>query len=290
VQLAAELRLDFEATTVEPTANAFELNPVRVGLWDRYGGSESSGWTRFLLENFEFYFELVYPPLLDRGNLASRFDVLIFADDGIPSSDPTNGSLDVARDIPDQYRSQLGNITLTRTVPRLREFLEAGGTILTIGGSTVLASHLGLPVSEALVERLPDGEERALPEERFFVPGSLLQLQVNADHPLAFGVGSEVDVVFSRSPTFRLDLGAGASAIGPVAWFGENSLRSGWDWGENYLADTVAVVDATVGAGKLFLYGPEIAFRAQSHGTFKFLFNGIYYGQSEEVTLGNTEN
>jgi hypothetical protein len=289
-QLAAEIGLDFEATTVEPTANAFELNPVRVGLWDRYGGSEPSGWTRFLLENFEFSFELVYPPLLDRGNLASRFDVLIFADDGIPSSDPTNGSLAVARDIPDQYRSQLGNITLTRTVPRLREFLEAGGTILTIGGSTVLASHLGLPVSEALVERLPNGEERALPEERFFVPGSLLQVQVNEDHPLAFGVGSEVDVVFSRSPTFRLDPGAGAGSIEPVAWFGENPLRSGWAWGENYLADTVAVVDATVGAGKLFLYGPEIAFRAQPHGTFKFLFNGIYYGSAEEVTLGSSEN
>ncbi len=286
-QLAAELGLAFEATMAEPSADALELNEVRVGLWDRYGGSEPSGWTRFLLENFEFSFEVVYSPLLDRGNLAARFDVLIFVNDGIPSSDQEDSALVAARDVPDQYGSQLGKTTLTRTVPRLREFLEAGGTILTIGSSTVLARHLGLPVSDPLLERLPDGEEQTLPQERFFIPGSILQVQVNDDHPLAFGVGSEVDVVFSSSPTFRLDPEAVANRIEPVAWFGENPLRSGWAWGENYLADTVAVIDATVGDGKLFLFGPEIAFRAQSHGTFKFLFNGIYYGKAQEVTLGN---
>ena len=34
--------------------------------------------------------------------------------------------------------------------------------------------------------------------------------------------------------------------------------------------------DATVGKGHVYLFGPEITFRAQPHGTFKFLFNGIY--------------
>ena len=42
----------------------------------------------------------------------------------------------------------------------------------------------------------------------------------------------------------------------------------------------VAVVDASVGKGKVFLFGPEITFRAQPHGTFKFLFNSIFYGTS----------
>jgi hypothetical protein len=31
-----------------------------------------------------------------------------------------------------------------------------------------------------------------------------------------------------------------------------------------------------VGKGHVYLFGPEITFRAQPHGTFKFLFNGIY--------------
>ena len=53
-------------------------------------------------------------------------------------------------------------------------------------------------------------------------------------------------------------------------------LRSGWAWGQNYLEGGTAAIEASVGRGKLYLFGPEITFRAQPHGTFKFLFNGIY--------------
>ena len=41
------------------------VKPVRVGLWDRYGGSMPSGWTRWLLERFEFPFQIVFAPELD---------------------------------------------------------------------------------------------------------------------------------------------------------------------------------------------------------------------------------
>jgi hypothetical protein len=59
-----------------------------------------------------------------------------------------------------------------------------------------------------------------------------------------------------------------------------NSLRSGWAWGQQYLEQAVEVIDAPVGKGHLVLFGPEITWRAQPHGTFKFLFNGIYYGSA----------
>ena len=227
--LAEDLGLVFDATATEPAVEAFELGEVRVGLWDRYGGSTPSGWTRFLLENFEFPFEVVYPQQLDRGNLTSQFDVLIFVDDGIPPEEDGSDSPSVrAAGIPEQYSNQLGEVTLADTVPRLREFLESGGTILTIGGSTALAEHLGLPVSDALVERVPNEDEQSLTSDKFFIPGSLLRVQVNNDNPLAFGLGPEADVVFSSSPAFRLDPEAAEQQIVPVAWFGEDSLRSGW--------------------------------------------------------------
>ena len=58
-----------------------KLRKLRIGLADRYGGSMPSGWTRFLLEQFEFPFEVVFPKTLDAGNLSSKFDVLIFPSD-----------------------------------------------------------------------------------------------------------------------------------------------------------------------------------------------------------------
>jgi hypothetical protein len=108
----------------------------------------------------------------------------------------------------------------------------------------------------------------------FYVPPSLLRVRVNQGHPLAWGLGEQVDVMFSSSPTFRL-LGE-TDALERVAWFDSKApLRSGWAWGQEYLEGGAAIVDARVGDGRLVLFGPEILFRAQPHGTFRFLFNGI---------------
>ncbi len=85
--LAQTLGVEFHAAATRPTGDLIRLRPVRVGLWDRYGGSMPSGWIRWLLEQFDFPFEVVYPPTLDAGNLASRFDVLIFPADAIPQRD-----------------------------------------------------------------------------------------------------------------------------------------------------------------------------------------------------------
>ena len=168
------------------------------------------------------------------------------------------------------------------TLPQLKKFLEDGGTILAVGRSAMnLAELMALPVDNHLVERSPDGTSRQLPSEKFYVPGSVLRVAVDNTSPIAHGITSELDVFYDNSPVFRLEPEATLRGVRPVAWFDSpNPLRSGWAYGQGYLQGGVAVVDASVGKGKLFLFGPEITFRAQPHGTFKFLFNGIYYGTS----------
>jgi len=62
-----------------------------------------------------------------------------------------------------------------------------------------------------------------------------------------------------------------------VAWIDSPApLKSGWAWGQQYLDQAVEIIEAPLGKGHVVLFGPEIAWRAQPHGTFKFLFNGIY--------------
>jgi hypothetical protein len=166
---------------------------------------------------------------------------------------------------------------VAKTVPQLRSFLEAGGKIVTIGSSTNLARHLGLPVANHLVERQPSGTVRPLPRERFYVPASLLEVAVDSTQPAAWGLPSKAIVMFDESPVFRLDPGALADGrVKPVAWFASAApLRSGWAWGQTYLEGGIAVAEAKVGQGMLYLFGPEITYRAQPAGTFKFLFNAI---------------
>jgi hypothetical protein len=294
-KLAEEIGLNFVGVTAKPTGDAYKLRPVRVGLWDRYGGSMPSGWVRWLLEQYELPFTVVFPQTLDAGDLNSKFDVLIFVDGGIPARDARGGAgggggggfgQPDPQSIPAEYREHLGNVTIARTVPKLREFLDAGGAVLTIGSSTGLGYTIGLPITNALVERTQDGTERVLQREKYYIPGSVLQVRVDNSDPLAYGMNEKLDVFFDNSPVFRLRPEAAMKGVRPVAWFdNDHPLRSGWAWGQKYLQDGVAVAEAKVGKGKLFMFGPEITFRAQPHGTFKFLFNGIYYGGAESVKL-----
>jgi hypothetical protein len=105
----------------------------------------------------------------------------------------------------------------------------------------------------------------------------VLRVAVDTSAPLAHGMSDATDIFFDNSPVFRLDPDATMKGVRPVAWFDSPTpLRSGWAYGQGYLEDGVQVIDATVGKGRVFLYAPEITFRAQPHGTFKLLFNGIY--------------
>ncbi len=292
-KLAKELGLPFGSTPSRAGGAALKLRRTRIALWDRYGGSMDSGWIRWMLEQaFPTPFEVVYPPALDAGNLNEKFDVIVFPDGAIPQ--PGGGGPagfggfggQPPADVPDEYRDRLGSVTVEKTVPQLRRFLENGGAIVAIGGSSALARHLNLPVHDHLAERQPDGSERRLGSEKYYVPGSVLHAAVDTSQPLAWGLGSTVDFFFDNSPVFRLMPNAGLKGVRPVAWFDSAApLKSGWAWGQAYLQGGTAVADAQVGKGRLFLFGPEITFRAQPHGTFKFLFNAIYLGSATEARL-----
>ena len=185
--------------------------------------------------------------------------------------------------LPAEYRGRRGNITTAKTLPQLKKFLEDGGTILTIGSSTALATQLGLPVANHLVTKDADGKEKPLGRDKFYVPPSILRVKLDTTHPLAWGLAEDVDVMFANSPTFRLPDVEGKSNLSRVAWFeGKTPLRSGWAFGQEHLDGGVAVVDAKVGKGRLVLYGPQVLFRAQPHGTFKLVFNAIMRAAEKE--------
>jgi hypothetical protein len=285
-RIARETGLTFTATGSRPGGNHLQLRTPRIALVDRYGGSMATGWTRYIFEQFEFPFDVIYPQTLDAGELRSKYDAIVLVTGMVPGvrgaggdggGGDTGGGGGAAfneANVPAEFRHMTGAITVDRTVPRLREFLEAGGTVITIGTSTALAQHLGLPIADALVDTA-SGRSRPLPRAKYYVPGSVLRVRVNNALPLAHGFDDAVDVFFDNSPVFRIT--EPGAAVRPVAWFDTDSpLRSGWAWGEHYLKDGVTIAEADVGRGRLYLLGPEVLFRAQPHGTFRFVFNGLY--------------
>jgi len=267
-------------------ANLVRITSARVAIWDQYGGTMPSGWMRYLMEKFNYAAQVIYAKDIDSSNLKDSFDVIVFVGGAIPAynlgSASSRGREPNKSDIPAEYHPQLGRLTAATSIPQLKKFAEAGGTIICIGSSTQLAYHFQLPVSDALVERL-NGVERKLPNEKYYIPGSVLQVNTNNQTPAGWGMPAKADIYFDASPVFTIQPAAQISGqIRPLAWFGNASpLRSGWAWGQNYLKDGVAAFEANIGKGKLLAFGPEINFRAQTYGTFKWLFNQFYVNSSK---------
>jgi hypothetical protein len=266
--LLREHGVDARAVARRPAGTATRLRAARIGLFDQYGGSIDSGWTRFVLERFGFPFTVVYPPELDAGNLNARFDVLIFPNGAIPA--PGRRQLaERVTDLPPLYEVRMGTVTAERTVPQILDFVRRGGTVVTVGSSTSLAQHAQLPVTSHVVR--PDG--RPYDEAEYYIPGSLLEVELTNGSPTLYGLDGTVTVMFANSPVLRVQ--PGAPGVRVLGRYGAAPLRSGWAWGQEKLEGGVALAEATLGRGTIFLFTPEITFRGQPHGTFPLLFNAI---------------
>lgn len=275
---AIQIGADVQSMDKKP-ANMIAIQPTRIALWDTYGGSMPSGWMRWIFEQFKFEYTVIYAQEIDKGDLKNKYDVILFVEGAMPSLN-TNARRPAGpkpEDTPDEFKKTIGSLGVETSIPALKKFMEDGGTVLTIGSSTNLAYHLKLPVTNALVETV-NGNQRNLPNEKFYIPGSVMQITLDPSQSNTWGMKSTADVYFDDSPVFNITPEAQTKGmIKPIAWFAsDKTLRSGWAWGQSYLKNGIAAFDAQVGKGKLIAYGPEITFRAQTHGTFKLVFNQLY--------------
>jgi len=280
---AADFGITVTGTDEKPAALT-ALSPMKIAIWNNYGGSIPAGWMLWLMEQYHFSAEFIYSKAIDAGGLKKKYDVIIFPtgaipDTGKPKRAPRMGGNDSKppkpEDLPEQYRGWLGKINADTSIPQLKQFLEDGGEIVTIGTSTNLAYHLKLPVQSALMEKNSKGVMKPLAGSKYYIPGSLLTASLDTTAVENYGMPASNDVYFDRSPVFKLT--SETAGIKKLMWFPtDKPLHSGWAWGQQYLKDGIAAFVAPVGKGRLYAFGPEITFRGQSHSTFKLLFNQLY--------------
>jgi hypothetical protein len=282
---ASELGVTFEAAPTAPTGASAKLKKPRIGLYDVYGGSMPSGWTRLVFENFEFPYTQVFPPDLDAGNLRDKFDVLVFNDTPLGGGGGGGGGRAgggggragfTPEPIPQEFERRRGGVT-PQTLAKIHEFVEQGGTVIGMGASsTPLLAQFKLPFSNHI----------SVGRTEYYAPGSILRVALDPKNPLAHGYGNELDIFFDNNPVWKADAAAGAPGVTAraVAWFpNATPLRSGWAWGQKYLDKGIEMVEANVGKGRVILFGNELIFRSQPYGSYKLFFNGLYLSVAPEL-------
>jgi hypothetical protein len=213
------------------------------------------GWTRWLLEQFEFAYGSVRNADVLAGGLRQRFDAIVFPDQ--PVNDLVNGYTKGA--MPEEFVGGLGE----RGAQALREFAAAGGTLIFLNRSAGYATeHLGVKVTSVT---------EGVSSREFYAPGALLNARLETGHPLTLGLPAEITIWSQQSPAW-------AAAPGAVARYPDSAiLASGWLLGDQLIAGRAALVDAKLGQGRAILFGMRPQYRAQSYQTFKLFFNALVY-------------
>ena len=240
-----------------------KLRQPRLGLYKPWVANMDEGWTRWVLDEHEFPYRNLTDAEIRAGSLVEWYDTIILPD--MRASRMIKGHAEGS--LPPEY---VGGIGL-EGVANLRTFVEQGGTLICLNWATeVPIRHFGLEISNVL------GSSQSNPQkstaEKFFCPGSLLRVFVETSHPIGYGLEREMAVFFKSGPAFEA---RGGKRVAAYPNF--NPLMSGWIEGEKRIRQKGALWDIKLGKGRVILFGFKPQHRAQSHGTFKLLFNTIYY-------------
>jgi hypothetical protein len=270
-EIADETGVGFRPLTGEVPEASYPLEQQRIGMYQRYwGGNMDEGWTRLVLENFAFDYTSLFDEDILSGTLSEDYDVIILPADSkqmmVGMGEGSAGEYrSYVSSVPPEYRSGFGQ----EGVDALEAFVREGGTLVTFAQAGDLPiEEFGLPVRNA-VEGLWGRE--------FWSPGSTLRVQVDTDDPFAFGMPEDALALFLASgQVYETVPGPASAGVRRMVTYADRDvLESGWLLGEEHVANRAAVVSVEHGDGIVYLVGFRAQHRAQTHGTFKLVFNAL---------------
>jgi hypothetical protein len=252
---ARELNVDLAGRSSSANLAGFNLNPVRLGLYKSWSGNMEEGWTRWVMEKFEMPFETLHNDDVISGSLNDKFNVIMFSNDNERSIvDGRSGNT------PPEYTGGIG----TDGVNNLKSFVRNGGTIITYGSANdFMINRFNLRVSKV-----------NLPRSSFNIPGSILKVTNNVNHPVAYGLPKEGSGFFRGGAAFNVSDGKVITRYSNT----NEMLISGWAEGTALIKGKANIVEVSYGKGRIILIGINPIYRAQVHDSFKYLFNSMFYG------------
>jgi hypothetical protein len=229
----------------------------RVGLYRAYAEPMPEGWTRWLFDNAGIAYDEVRNEDIRAGGLHDRWDVLIFQDQS--PNQILNGY--PARVVPEPYAGGVGE----DGVEALKDFLGAGGRIVAVDAATDFAiRHFGLDISSAVED---------LPNQDFYIPGSILRLDLEPGLAMTAGMPRETMAWYWRTSR-AFDVRDPAARI--IGRYGEGDPRlAGWVLGAEHVAGRPALVEVPVGRGSVVLFGFQPHFRGQTVASWPLFLNSL---------------
>lgn len=239
--------------------HAFNLKAVRVGLLSEDGiQGYSFGWAWYTLDR---QYEIPLTVLRTRslaGTKLERFGTLV---------------------LPEANRSVFEAAAGEAGLARLKQWVEDGGTLITIGSATEIARPL---FSLALRSWYDSDDGKAA--THYDVPGAVFRAELDRRHWLSAGYGAAELPVLVDSDRLYLAPDQPPSTRRHVvaAYAASRPLMAGHAWPETLerIPGAVFVYEERVGSGRVIVFAEEPNFRAYHRGLNRLFLNAVILGPS----------
>jgi Zinc carboxypeptidase len=235
--------------------------------------SQDEGWTRWVMDQNRISYGLLSDKELRAGTtvykqsrgITGKYYTILIPDQSARTllEGYRNGSM------PPELTGGLG----PQGVKTLRDFVETGGTLIFLNRASNFAiEQFKLPLRNVVAE---------LPRTDFYVPGSILRIELDTSHPLAVGMPKETIAWAEDSPVFEVtndpESTVPAANVHIVASYpaDKDPLLSGWLLGGDLIKGKAALVEVRMGKGRVILFGFRPQYRAQSLATYPLFFNAL---------------
>ena len=228
--------------------------------------SHDEGWTRWILDSKDLRYGVLTDKELRAGitifkpspSVTWKYYVILFPDQ--PARTLLEGYRTDA--MPPEYTGGLG----PEGVKHLRDFVETGGTLVFLNRASNFAiEQFKLPLRNVVA---------GLPRTDFYVPGSILRIELDTSHPIAKGMPKETIAWAEDSPVFEVTNDPNVRVVASYP-ADKDPLLSGWLLGGDLLKGKAALVEVTMGKGRIILFGFRPQYRAQSLATYPLFFNAF---------------
>jgi hypothetical protein len=290
-----KVRWSADGGLLEPRDAAYgsgkwEFAPPRVAIYEPWTTNMDAGWTDWLLDTFQIPHSMVHNADIKAGGLRGRFDTIILASQtanailhGIREGERTSARSGPEVEIRQrpEYTGGIGLGGLTA----LDAFVRDGGTLIAFDAAAELpVQNFPLPIRLAL--RAPEGSAGS--DGAFSSPGSILRIDVETGHPVAFGMPKEAFAFSTGGQVFDVtllpDFNQGDREVKVIARYAAGKLlASGWINNERAVLGQPVLVEARHGKGKVVLFGFRPQHRGQTYGTFKLVLNAIFLGSARAL-------
>jgi hypothetical protein len=280
-----KLGLQAVAMAAAPDVKKHAVDLPRLAMFTTWGSTQDLGWVRYAFDKFEINYDLIYKERIKQGNLKAAYDVIVVPSQGgrgggakgiIFDIDPKPGKTFAYKkdsEFPSlgaygESDDITGGMGLAG-VAELDKFVNAGGVLITMGAASYFAP-------ETFITRTVDA---ARTTAAFYAPGPIVEAEIlQPEHPMFYGYTERVvPVRWAGGPLLRVPADETRKSVLMRFPGNDTSILSGLMRGVAETRARPAVLDETVGHGKVLIFSTNPAYRWQNLGEFNMLANSILH-------------